>query len=1172
MDGFADFILTPIALFSGRPLAVGIALGILGAALLIWLLALVPAERRFVGRLRRLSRALRALRGGNHAPEELFAQADSLFEGDDLAPAWRRYRSSVEFEHGKAVSYSDPADFFALVHLPGHSYPKWSSTLAGVFLTVGLFFTFVGLSAALLQLGGGGAGHDSLSPEQLKRAVEGILAVSSVKFITSIAGILAYIFWSVVARQQSSAQTVAEEDLLQEIRALSTYVAPEMILRRQLRLAEAQNAQFGALAENLSARLDAAFSKMSETLADGAASAFTPLRDEIAAMSARVGEANAGVAESAGATFGNLWQDGIGRHLDSFGAQMGALLAALDSMPRKFAEVETGFGGEIGRGADQLTQSAGRMAALMEQSQDRMAATLAAFETKIAGLPATFAATSEQGARDLGAALRQTLENANQAAEDSSRANAEKMSARIENVAAALASAASALTQAGADSRTQMAEGAKLVSASGEESAARLTRMVEAFASAVSRLATRLDQTEQALGLHNERLDKSGEIVAGASSELVNAAGAMEGAAAPLTEATHTFREAMIGLGEAARRIEVVSASGDQIASHIAAYGAHMSHSLASFETLSETVKATQTGFGDEIGRGAGELSQSASRMATQMEQAQDRLAATLAAFEGKIAGIAPAIASAAEQSTREAGAALLATLDSAAQVTEEASRTNSEQITARVESVAAALAAAASSLAQAGVESRAQMTEGMQAVNASGEESAARLTRMVEAFAAAVGKLSTRLDQTEQALGAHNERLDKAGEIVSGASNNLALAAGAMEGAAAPLTTATLTFRDAMARFGEAAGRIEQISASGDQIASHIAAFGSQMTHSLAAFDTLPDKIKATEGGFGDEIGRSAAALTEAARKMSAGFEQGQSSLAATLASFEAKILAMPHALADASEQSSRDIGQKVQTALDSVAAAATQASRGGADLFSARVEEISRSLSLAAERLMQASEASGAQLRDSQDALASGAAQGAKILSGAAENSAEMMTRTVERFADSARGLSLKLAEVALGMDAQNARLEKAGAIVSGASESLAGAAGSVASAAAPLSAATASLHGAMDNFSGAAEHIRVMSDAGRTVVDNFRRAALQANKSLGSQADNFRNVEQAVARTLNELTGGVQSLGREISQCIETYDNEIARSIGSLEAALIDIGDIVDNREAKKAAEAR
>jgi hypothetical protein len=920
MDRLADLILTPIALFSGRPLAVGIALSILGAALLIWLIALVPAERRFVGGLRGIVRALRALRRKDQTPDALFDETDRLFAATDLAPEWRRYRSGIEFEDGKALSYADPADFFALAHLPGHSYPKWSSTFAGVFLTVGLFFTFVGLSAALLQLGGGG--HDSLSPEQLKRAVEGILAVSSVKFITSIAGILAYIFWSVVARQQAAAQTRVEEDLLHEIRALSIYVAPEMILRRQLRLAETQNERFGALAENFSARLDAAFAKMSENvaakIADSAGAAFTPLRDEIAVMSARIGQTNESVADSAGAAFGNIWQDGVARHLDAFGAQMSAMLAALDSMPRKFGEVESGFGGAVGRGAEELNQSAGRMAAMMEQSQDRMAATLAAFELKIAGLPSAFASASEQSARDASAALRQTLDSANQAAEEASRANAEKMSSRIDGVAAALAAAASALTQAGADSRAQMAEGAQMVSASGEAAAMRLTRMVEAFASAVSRL--------------------------------------------------------------------------------------------------------------------------------------------------------------------------------------------------------------------------------------------------------------SARLDQTEQALGAHNERLDKAGEIVSGASNNLALAAGAMEGAAAPLTTATLTFRDAMARFTEAAARIEQISASGDQIAGHIASFGTQMTHSLAAFDALPEKIRATESGFGDEIGRSAAALTDAAHRMSLGFERGQSSLAASLAAFEAKILRLPEAMASASEESARSVGQKVQTALDSVAASAAQASRGGADLFAARVEEISRALSVAADRLVQASDASGAQLRQSQDALASGAAQGAKIISGAAESSAGVLSKTVERFADLTRDLSLKLAEVTLGIDAQNARLEKAGVLVSGASQSLANAAGTMAGAATPLSSASAALHGAMGDFSGAAEKIREMSEAGREVVENFRRSASRANRSLGAQAENFRSVEQAVARTLDELTRGVQSLGQEITQCIETYDNEIARSIGSLEAALIDVGDIVDNRATKKAAEAR
>ncbi len=223
MDRFADIILTPIALFTGKPLAVGLALTFWAPPLLLWLGVMLPAERQFVGKLQRIATGLRALRQSEGSQQSHFAEADTIFEASDLALAWRRYRSSVEFEDGKASSYADPGDFFSLAYLPGHGYPKWSATLAGVFLTVGLFFTFVGLSAALLKLAGDG--HEPLSPAQLKIAVEGILAVSSVKFITSIAGILAYIFWSLVARQQSATQAHAEE-LFQTGRAAIPRAAP----------------------------------------------------------------------------------------------------------------------------------------------------------------------------------------------------------------------------------------------------------------------------------------------------------------------------------------------------------------------------------------------------------------------------------------------------------------------------------------------------------------------------------------------------------------------------------------------------------------------------------------------------------------------------------------------------------------------------------------------------------------------------------------------------------------------------------------------------------------------------------------------------------------------------------------------------------------------------------
>src|SRR5271166_5921416 len=100
MDRFADVILTPIALFSGRPLAVILALSILAAAFGLWIGLLLPAERRFVGKLSRIAKAIRAARLAGGSQERQFAEADRIFENSDLAAPWRRYRSSVEFDDG----------------------------------------------------------------------------------------------------------------------------------------------------------------------------------------------------------------------------------------------------------------------------------------------------------------------------------------------------------------------------------------------------------------------------------------------------------------------------------------------------------------------------------------------------------------------------------------------------------------------------------------------------------------------------------------------------------------------------------------------------------------------------------------------------------------------------------------------------------------------------------------------------------------------------------------------------------------------------------------------------------------------------------------------------------------------------------------------------------------
>lgn len=223
MERLVDLVLFPISLFSGKTLAVSIALLVLGSALALWLLISFVYERPFLAVYGQLTKAIEAARKQGISQEDVVAEVRGAFVISRLADGWEQYSASLDFSDGKVFNYTDPSPFFDGDRLEGHNYPKWSATLGGVFLTIGLFFTFVGLSAALLQVAGDGHGG-ALSPDKLRSAVENILGISSVKFITSLAGILAYIGWSLAARSQSDAQDRVIGRLVAEIRRLSIYV------------------------------------------------------------------------------------------------------------------------------------------------------------------------------------------------------------------------------------------------------------------------------------------------------------------------------------------------------------------------------------------------------------------------------------------------------------------------------------------------------------------------------------------------------------------------------------------------------------------------------------------------------------------------------------------------------------------------------------------------------------------------------------------------------------------------------------------------------------------------------------------------------------------------------------------------------------------------------------
>ena len=246
--------------------------------------------------------------------------------------------------------------------------------------------------------------------------------------------------------------------------------------------------------------------------------------------------------------------------------------------------------------------------------------------------------------------------------------------------------------------------------------------------------------------------------------------------------------------------------------------------------------------------------------------------------------------------------ATLRKTLDGVAESAAQAQHAGAQTLFARVDEMSGALSSVAALLTQAGQTSGAQMAQGAEKFTASAETTAARLSQSIDGFTLAVNRLTTRLDHTETTLDAQNQRLSQAGEIVTDASNTLAqaaggvetaaggmaTAAGAMENAAAPITTATSLFRDAMTRFTEATDRIGVISASGDshrrpyrrfRDANDQVAGGlrrpARKTPRGRGWLRRPDRTRRRgDHGFGGPHDPA--------------IEQGQTGLAATLASFD--------------------------------------------------------------------------------------------------------------------------------------------------------------------------------------------------------------------------------------------------------------------------------------------
>ena len=336
-----------ISRFQTKEIAFAFAFGILISSLIIWLFVVFVPHVSFVHRVKSGTAAVSAaLSASNGDSQVALAAIDKdLKQNPVIKDAWRSYKLSLRPDPKRAKGYLNPVDphtWFTLERLPGRGYEKWATTMAGVFLTLGLLFTFVGLSAALFEVGR--AGSDTA---QLRDAIAKILQISSAKFITSMAGIVAYIGWTLAARQHASAQAKVVSRFASKLQTLTAPVTPEALLMDQLEEARAQTARLQTLSTDMAMAFDNSLNKVlgerlqalpalfGQALKPALEESVRPVVEAIEGMGGALGNSNHAALEG---MIGGL-MDGV---KDATGREMTALVDGMREVAVELSAAKTG--------------------------------------------------------------------------------------------------------------------------------------------------------------------------------------------------------------------------------------------------------------------------------------------------------------------------------------------------------------------------------------------------------------------------------------------------------------------------------------------------------------------------------------------------------------------------------------------------------------------------------------------------------------------------------------------------------------------------------------------------------------------------------------------------------------------------------------------------------------
>ncbi|PLV62684.1 hypothetical protein GKQ23_20575 [Erwinia sp. E602] len=501
--------------------------GYMTILLVVVLCGAVVQWRRLVKRRRAALNGIHAIIARSPEQEREFSQhidevdfgiagLQGTEEQKNVADAWREYREThvVDDRDGDTIVRNAvrPSQFFNLDDL--HFTQGFWRIVPGLFVTVGLSLTFLGLISALnsmsTSLDDGGSS-----------ALEGLLTIASAKFIMSLTGLCCSIVFTIGLRRGTTQLENAVHSLNSLIEKRLTFISLEDLSIRQLKATIESREHFRKLGLEMVAEIGRPLREdLPRAISESISAAITPVIQQVSRMG------NDGVGEMV-QNLSSRFSEDVGRAL----AQASERISLA--------------GDQIKLLAERMDQSSGKMGNEMESAIGRLGQAVETLREGMQQTTETATTAFNQGAENLLATMNTTLQGIRDNTGDGARAMGE---------------AAADMKAAALGIRTELETAAK----QGAEAAhARMSESASQASGAIDMAAT------QVLGAFSHtagEISKATDLMTQkASSELLSPlstiAEKLEGVTEMLTETSTALRRASDGIKEGAVASENASGS-----------------------------------------------------------------------------------------------------------------------------------------------------------------------------------------------------------------------------------------------------------------------------------------------------------------------------------------------------------------------------------------------------------------------------------------------------------------------------------------------------------------------------------------------------------------------------------------------------------------------------------